>query len=404
MTDLPPQSLDAEESVLGACLLAPGAVDACAEILTPEMFYRPSHGTIFKAILDVAEKEEPVDALTVVGRLDADGKFNSDLTAERVHELSAIVPAASNAAHYAKIVRAMWIRREIASVGHQLISLGDVGAESVTNLLAEADRKMLSISQVITQGKSSPVFTGKQLAERFRYRQANPQEFSSSIVPPFYYLEDQIVNGQLHVLAGYQGTGKTALLWQFAESAAEGGAKVGIETLEMTPDQLTDRLAKAHGPEKALEMLEKWDIEIINDPHVTPESIRRRQRQSKYDLILIDHLHRFPIKNPAHVRIEIAEAVKKLTNIALEYGVPIILLAQLSRATIHDPFPRPTTAQLKETSQIETDAAVIWFVWRRFDGFQFETEAEFITAKHRFGSPGWQRLEFKPRRVRFEIA
>lgn len=424
MSDVPAQSLDAEESVLGACLISPGAVDACAEILTPEAFYRQSHGMIFQAILDVAEKGEPVDALTVVGRLDADGKLGDrpdQIEAVRVHELSAIVPAAGNAAHYAKIVRAMWLRREIAAVGHQLINLGGNGAESVSDLLAEADRKVLSISQ-LAQGKNSTVFTGKDLATEYRYRMEHPEEFESKIVPPFSFLEDQIIDGQLHVLAGYQGTGKTALLWQFAASALDSGSKVGIWTLEMTPAALTDRWITSQGVastdvrkgkialedrgkvEAALEKLETWDLEVIRDQVVTPESVRRQQRIGKYDLILIDHLHRLPVKNPAHKRIELEEAVRKITNVALEFNVPIILLAQLTRGTQSDPFPRPTRVQLRETGMIENEAALIWFIWRKWDGTGFENEAEWITDKNRFGAPSWKRLSFRASQVRFTEA
>lgn len=418
MSGLPAQSLDAEESVLGACLMSAGAVDVCSEILVPEAFYRPSHGIIFRAILDVADKGEPVDALTVVGRLDADGRLAEAGGMERIHELGALVPAASNAAHYAKIVRAMWLRREIARVGHELVALGDNGAESVTDLLSEADQKFLRLQSALKDNRDV-VFTGKDLAERFRYKLDHPQEFESKIKPPFSFLKDQIIDGQLHILAGYQGTGKTALVWQFAGAAAEESAKVGIWTLEMTPDQLADRLITSHGvpsadvrkgsierydlakAETALERLSRWNVEIINDPRVSPESIRRQQRLSNYDLILIDHLHRFPIKNPAHIRVELSEAVRKITNVAIESNVPIILLSQLTRGTQHDPFPRPTRVQLKETGAIENDAALIWFIWRKWNGQKFENEAEWITDKNRYGESDWWRLDFRAAQVRF---
>jgi replicative DNA helicase len=402
VNDLPPASLDAEESVLGAMLLNERAIDPVLDSgLKDSDYYRESHGVIHRAILALYARSSPVDAITVSDELERTGLLSRAGGIERIHELAALVPAYSNAGHYAKIVREAAVKRDVIALAQDLVIKAHDGVSS-EELLASADSRILDLQS--RKNDKGSVYTGKQLAERYRYRMEHPEEFESTITPPFYFLEDQIVNGQLHILAGYQGTGKTALLWQFAEAALEQGKKVAIWTLEMTPDQLTDRLVKSHGAEKAMEMLERWDVEIINDSVVTPESIRRLQRKNKYDLILIDHLHRFPIKNPAHVRIEIAEMVKKLTNVALEFNVPIILLCQLSRATLHDPFPRPTTAQLKETSQIETDAAVIWMVWRKFDGFQFKHEAEFITAKHRFGSPGWKRLNFIARQVRFEPA
>jgi replicative DNA helicase len=188
--------------------MSTGAVDVCSEILVPESFYRHSHGLIFRAILDVAEKGEPVDALTVVGRLDADGKLAAAGGAERVHELSVLTPAASNAAHYAKIVRAMWLRREIASVGHELVALGDNGAESVTDLFGEIDKRFLRLQSQGTR-KKDRVFTAKQLVAEYRETLANPlDENEIGVKAPFSFLSP-LMGSRLYVIGGYTGHGKS---------------------------------------------------------------------------------------------------------------------------------------------------------------------------------------------------
>ena len=417
MNDLPPASLDAEESVLGAMLLNERAIDPVLDSgLKDSDYYRESHGVIHRAILALYARSSPVDAITVSDELERTGLLSRAGGIERIHELAALVPAYSNAGHYAKIVREAAVKRDVIALAQDLVIKAHDGVSS-EDLLASADSRILDLQS--RKNDKGSVYTGKQLAERYRYRMAHPEESVSSVKAPFPFLEDEIIDGQLHILAGYQGVGKTSLLWQFAEAAAEGGAKVGIWTLEMTPEALSHRLITSHGvPSKevrkaevepwnqskvevALEKLERWDLDIINDSQVSPESIRRLQRKNKYDLILIDHLHRMPIKHLAHARLELVEAVKKITNIAVEFEVPIILLAQLTRGPQHDPFPRPNQSQLKETSQIETDAAAIWFVWRKFDGFQFKHEAEFIISKNRNGESSWRRLDFLGAQVRF---
>jgi replicative DNA helicase len=419
VTNLPAQSLDGEESVLGACLISAGAVDACSEILTPEVFYRQSHGVIFQAILDVAEKGEPVDALTVVGRLDADGKLTEAGGAERVHELSAIVPSAGNAAHYAKIIRAMWLRREIANVGHELVALGDNGAESVTDLFGEIDKKFLRLQSQGTRGKDR-VFTAKQLVAEYRETLASPlDEDKEGVRPPFSFLSP-LMGSRLYVIGGYTGHGKSVSGIQFLASACEGGARVGFHSIEMSRTDLTHRLIASFGApyhdvrtghvassnrptvDKALETIEGWDWEIIDDEEVDPAQIRRDQRSGKYDLLIIDHLHRIRIKDKRHGREELEENVRRITNIAKEFDIPVLLLAQLSREEKRNPFPRPTLASLKGSGAIEQEASHVWFAWRKSDEFHQPTsDAEWIISKNRFGPVGYKNLHFRASQVRF---
>lgn len=421
MSIVPPHAPDDEESVIGACLLNGKAVDLVYDILAPEHFYRPSHGVIFKAILDVHDKAEPVDALTVVGRLDADGLLEQAGGAVRVHELAGIVPAASNAAHYAKRVRAMWLRREILRVGHELVALGNTGANSVTDLLAEADNKVMSIGQLARGKKAERVFTGKQLMSDYRKILNEPlDEGQIGVRPPFTFLSP-LMGSRLYVLSGYSGHGKTASALQFVGSACEGGARVGVETIEMSREDLAHRLVAArasapyhevrlgkvssfhrHNVEKALDEIEDWDFEVIDDSGVDAAQIRRDQRAGKYDLLIVDHLHNISIRDKRHERQELEETVRQLTAIAKEFNIPVLLLAQLSRHDKREPFPRPTLSDLKGTGAIEQLASHVWFIWRKPDEFHNPTtETEFIVAKNRYGGLGAYNLHFRASQVRF---
>ena len=420
---LPPQSLDAEESCLGACLISPGAVDACAEILTPEAFYRQSHGMIFKAILDVSEKGAPVDALTVVGRLDADGKLGElpgQVEATRVHELAAIGFASPNAVHWAKIVRAMWLKRELIRAGNEIVSLGYDGTGPMEEIVAEADGQLLRLQSQVTKNRDR-VFTGQQLVAEYREVLANPlDEDKLGVRPPFLFLPP-LMGSRLYVLGGYTADGKTAMGLQFLASACEAGARVGFHSIEMSRTDLMHRLVAARSQtpyhdirtgrissvnrpavEKALEEIDGWDFDVIDDEQIVPSQVRRDQRAGKYDFLIEDHLHRMPIKDKRHERAELEDHVRRTTNIAKEFDIPVLLLAQLSREDKRNPFPRPTLASLKGTGAIEQEAATVWFVYRiRDKDHNPQNDAELITAKNRHGGLGFKNLYFRASQVRF---
>ena len=146
-----------------------------------------------------------------------------------------------------------------------------------------------------------------------------------------------------------------------------------------------------------------WDWELIDDEEVDPAAVRRHQRRGRYDLLIIDHLHRMPVKDKRYERQELEDGVRRITNIAREFDVPVLLLSQLSRSNNpKEPFPRPTMADLRGSAMIEAEAAVVWFVWRKRDKQNQQTsDAELITAKNRFGAVGAHRLGFIGSQVRF---
>jgi len=418
----PPHNLDAEESVLGAMMLSPHAVEACMDVLEGREFYRPSHGRIFKAAVAVYSKGQPVDPITVADELERDGGLKHvEGGIERIHELNALVPAASNAKHYATIVRETWLARGLVKAGMELTRLGYERSGSIEEVFAEADAKVIELQGYLERRRDS-VFNGKQLAEDFLERLSNPEEALAGVQPPFTFLSP-LKGGRLYVLGGYQADGKTALAMQFLRAACEGGARVGFHSIEMSRTDLTDRLIAQMGVpyeqvrdkeisdtyreklNEALVSIAEWDWEIIDDEAVDPSVIRRSQRRGRYDLLIVDHLHRIPIKDPKYDRQELEKAVRQITNIAREFEIPVLLLAQLSRSgDKKDPFPRPTMADLRGSAMIEAEASAVWFVWRKRDKqHQPGSEAEFIIAKNRHGQLGWQHLWFHGRQVRFAM-
>lgn len=415
---VPPFNLDAEESVLGAMMLSEHAVEACMDVLEGREFYRPTHGAIFRAILAVYGRRQAVDAITVSDELDKAGKLEEVGGAERVHELNALVPAAANVRHWANIVRETWLARGLIRTGQDIIRMGYERPGAIEDLFADADRRMIELQAYLTRHHDD-VFNGAQLAEAFLEKTLNPPDETAGVRTPWPFLKP-LQPSRLIVLGGYQGTGKTAGGAQFLKSGCEGGARVGFASIEMSKEDITERLISLFGVpsdqvqtgrvddvyqdrlNEALVAINSWDFKVIDDETLQPADLRRHQRREKFDLLIVDHLHAMQIKDKKHEREEISEKVQQITSIAREFEIPVLLLAQLSRGFKDNPYPRPTRRDLFGASAIENNAAHIWFVWRKPDKMnQFGNEAEFIIDKNRFGPTGWQHMWFESRFVRF---
>ncbi len=208
---------------------------------------------------------------------------------------------------------------------------------------------------------------------------------------------------------------------QFVRSACEAGARVGFASIEMTRDDLTDRLVSTFGvphariqarelshfedvAEDALGQIESWDYEVIDDSEITPSGLTRAQRRGKYDFLVVDHLHCIRVKDKRHEREEISDNVLHITNIARTFDIPVLLLSQLSRGMKHDPYPRPGMSDLRGTSVIENLASMVMFVWRKREKGVRTSVAEIIVAANRFGPEGFRNLTFSERFVRFDPA
>ena len=412
-----PQSLEAEENVLGAMMMSAGAIRAVSEILQPSDFFRASHGMIYAAIVDMHAADIGVDCVTVLNELGARGHLEAVGGKERVYEIAAIVPASANAKHYATIVRDLAVLRGLVRVGSEVYSLGmDRPEPDVDALLTRAEELVMGI-RPLQKEKRQVVFTAGDVVAKFREKMAQPVD-DSGIPTPFPSILRPLKGGRLYVMAGYTADGKTAAALQFLAESCRTNYRTDIASIEMSHEDLTDRLVAQFGiphhmcvsgqispefaglAEQALGEISGWDFEIYDDESVDVAALRRHLRRRRPHMLIVDHLHRFEWKE----RRDLELIVRNLTNLAREFEIPILLLAQLRRAgDWKDPFPRPSLSQLKESSVIEQEAFAVWFIWRKRDEFVQPTpETEFLIAKNRGGPLSWSRLAFKPQFVRFD--
>ncbi len=414
-----PHSLDAEETVLGAAFLSEKAIESCAELLDGHEFYRGSHGTVWKAILEMWRAGQPVDEITLAAHLDAHGTLADSGDKERLHELAALVPAAGNAAHHARIVRDLWAKRTLAAFFEK-------GREAALNgmppdeIMERTEKRTLDLRALIERGKRRAAVTLGELADKVTAELAAPPTRSLGVAAPFRSLR-RLQPGRVYLLAGYTAHGKTVLAVQYIRAACADGARVGVFSIEMTRDQLYDRMLagfgipltqienRVVGPvytealENALAQTRRWQAEINDDRGANAAMFHRWQRMRRYDLLVIDHLHEIDIPGRASDhRANLELELLRIATVARELEVPIVLLAQLSRGE-GTGFPRPTVRMLRETGRIEQIAAQVAFVWRKVDegGIPGE-EAELIVAKDRFGPQGFKiPLRFDGEHVRF---
>lgn len=415
----PPQNREAEENVLGAMLISEKAIDICADILEPGDFFYPSHGIIFRAALEMHAIGKGVDVITLTDELEQSGLITDAGGRVRLHEIAALVPATANVKHWAEIVREKSMLRQIGQIGYDLWETAREGPSEPEKLLQQAESRLLAVADRRAE-RHERLFSAKEIVARYREKMANPElEERDGVPSPWAFLRP-LQGGRLYVLAAYTGDGKTATATQFLRAGCEAGKRVDVASIEMSVDDMTARLVSTFGiphfmaqsgqvdgqyvqaAESALNQIEAWDFHIIDDESIDVGDLRRHVRMRRPDLLIIDHLHRMEWKE----RRDLELAIRSLTNIAREYDIPILLLAQLKRSgDWKDPFPRPNLTMLRETSVLEQEAYAVWFIWRKRDEFyQPTTEAEFAIAKNRGGSLGYQRMEFVPSEVRFRPA
>lgn len=399
--------LEAERYVLGAMMISPKAVAMAMEVLEPDDFYYSSHGACFETMRRMFVAGEPIELVTL---WDAVSKNPSvKIGRAKLAEIAYIVPAAGNAAHYARIVRE---KAELRAISRMLEErqrrLSEGGSHEQ---LVALDASVLDLHEQIERGHNGTVSAAAG-AEYLRHKIENPLPEETGVEPPWSFL-DRLVGGRLYVLGGYQADGKTAAACHFVHSAAKGGARVGFVSMEMRWQDVMDRFAAILGSvpatllargniedhhEKgtwhAIGKLAQWDAEIIDDPQATTTSIRRYQKLGRFDFIVIDHLHRFATR-AEYRRMDVEQIVQDLVNLARTESIPVLLLAQLRRSSQGKPFPRPTLADIRETAMIEAEAAVVWFLWRKRDSENQATgDCEWITAKNRFGPTGKREMFF----------
>jgi replicative DNA helicase len=417
---VPPQSVDAEESVLGAILLDNSAIDRVTGVLQPDDFYRESHRKIYRAMQALADRSEPADLVTLGEVLRGRGELTDVGGAAYLAELAERVPTAANVAYYAKLVRDKAVLRNLITTATSIAERGYAGQE-VKELLDRAEQEIFALSDrevrpafVRLDGLLNSTFD--TIERLFENKQA-----VTGVTTGFADL-DRLTAGlqpsDLVIVAGRPSMGKTALCMNIAENAAlKADAGVAIFSLEMSKEQLAMRMlcSQAHVDlkrvrtghlndaefgelAKAAANLSEAKIFIDDTPALTVLELRAKARRLSRDptanlkLVIVDYLQLMRSSEGKDSREqEISEISRSLKALAKELHLPVLALSQLNRQVENRHPPKPRLADLRESGAIEQDADVIAFIYRE-EVYDEDTPrkgiAEIIVAKQRNGPLG----------------
>jgi len=433
-----PWSLDAEQSVLGAMMLDFDAALKAAEFVVADAFYREAHRTLFRAMIKLVEKGDPLDPVILRDELVRRGELESAGGMDYIAELLDMVPTAANVEFHSRIVKEKALLRRLIEVGTQIVQSGYEAREDVGNLLDLAEQKVFEVS---FERGSQDVVRIKELMwdtmERIEAR-SRGDESLQGIKSGFRDLDEK-TNGfqknDLIIVAARPSVGKTSFCLDIAANAAiDGQVPVAIFSLEMSRDQLVERLLASESfvdlhrlrsgklrdedfprLSKAAGSLSSAKIWIDDTPALTLLELRSKARRLKAEhdtgLILVDYLQLLRGPSDSENRqAEISFISRSLKALARELQVPVIALSQLSRAPEQRGGDRrPMLSDLRDSGAIEQDADVVVFLYRAEmyahladkPDFQ-EGVAEAILAKHRNGPTGTIKLMFRKECTRFE--
>jgi replicative DNA helicase len=423
---LPPQNLEAEASVLGAFLLDRDAALQVADFLHPEHFYAPNHRDVYEAMLELYEAREPIDLITLTNQL----RKNKTLTrvggGTFLTELANKVPTAANVKHYATIVKNLAIKREMIGLSGVLAEKAfDEGTEA-DSLLETAEQGIFQLSHTNTRGDF--ISMKDVLVESFdRLELLHQNQSGIRGIPSGFADIDNMLSGfqpsNLIILAARPGMGKTALALNVAQNAAVLFKKrVAFFSLEMSKEELVDRLLVSQADidawrlktgrlgedeftklSHAMGILAEAAIYIDDTPGLSISEIRTKARrlmlEQNIELFVVDYLQLVHGYNKENRVLEVGEISQGLKNLARELKVPVLALAQLSRAVESRGTKEPQLSDLRESGSIEQDADVVAFLYRQDDDVR--EQMKFKIAKHRNGNVGTIDLFFRGDRIRF---
>jgi replicative DNA helicase len=430
---VPPQNLEAEESVLGAMMLSPGAIGAVSEVLDASDFYRESHAVIYRAALALYAKGEPVDAITLVDELEERGELEAAGGRVRIHELAALVPASANAGHYARIVREMATLRGLIRAGGEIAHLGWERPGETTDLVDRAEQVVFDLSQARVSSEFSHI--EELLKDSFERITALYEAGADVTGTPSGFRDlDRLTSGfqpgNLIIVAARPSMGKSGLgLCMAANLAVRAEVPVAMFTLEMSKAEVTQRLmcseAKVESQRlrtgklgaddwprltAACDRLAKAPIYVDDQGSITMMEIRSKarrlkSRESSLGLIIVDYLQLMTSGSNVESRVqEVSQISRSLKVLARDLDVPILAMSQLSRAVEQRHDKRPILSDLRESGSIEQDADLVMFIYRD-EYYNDESDqqgiAEVHLAKHRNGPTDTVKLSFLKRYAKF---
>ncbi|MFH1536901.1 MAG: replicative DNA helicase [Patescibacteria group bacterium] len=433
---IPPHNLEAEQAVLGSLLINKDAIINVADSLTPEDFYSDKHKAIYAAIQDIFNQKEPIDVISLSNKLKERNKIDEIGGRAFLMSLTNVVPTASNINNYASIIQKKATLRRLILAAHNILALGYSETDEVDSLLDNAEQQLFKVSQKYLRQNFVPLNT--VLTEAFnRIDEIHKEAGKLRGVPTGFSGLDNKLGGMqksdLIIIAARPSLGKTSLALDIARNVAvKEKIPVGLFSLEMSKDQLVDRLLCAQAdvdlwkmrtgklsdsPEQddfprigqAMGILSEAPIYIDDTANLNIMEIRTKARRLQMEhglgLLVIDYLQLMEGRSGSDNRVqEIAEISRSLKGLARELNIPVLALSQLSRAVEMQNVPIPKLSHLRESGSIEQDADVVMFIYRE-EYYQKDTErkgiADIMIAKHRNGPTGQIELFFDLEKASF---
>ena len=433
---LPPQHIEAEQSVLGSILIDPEAIIEVAEFLQPEDFYRQANGTIYAAMVDLYSRSEPIDIITVSEALERGGNLESIGGRAYLTGLSNQTPTAVHAAQYGRIVERKAVLRNLIGAAGKIAGIGYEDPADVSEAIDRAEAELFAVSGRRLDAGFAKL---KQLLhaayDRLDYLHAHRGEISGirTGFPELDTLTTGFQRSDLIVVAARPSVGKTSFALNIAEHAAVRDHKtVGVFSLEMSKEQLVLRMLSSVATidsqrlrtgfleemdfariAPAMNSLSEAPMFIDDTPNISSMELRtkarRLQAEAGLDLVVVDYLQLMQATTTARDanRVqEVSEISRGLKALARELSIPVIALSQLSRQPEMRESREPRLSDLRESGAIEQDADLVVFLWRERErqSDDADSDVEEINihlAKHRNGPTGRMKLMFKKTQTRF---
>jgi replicative DNA helicase len=433
-----PQNIEAEKSVLAACLLNDEAAEDLVIKLKPENFFRSSHRIIFSAITDLVNRRIPVDSIAVVENLKANSQLDNAGGSSYIVDLAENTFALTNWQNHAEIVKRTSILRDLVGAGLKIAALGYDAPDDTSEVVESAEKTLFEVTEQRVASSFQKMETLLTSAFEEMTHLAEQRSHMAGVPTGFKDLDNLFCGlrgGDLIVLAARPGVGKTAFALNLAVNAAKAGTNVAFFSLEMSSSQLVQRvlcseahvnLSKLRGGyisegdwsaiADASNTLCKLNLFIDDSPGLSILEARAKARRELRHiegrgLIIVDYLQLMqpPVqRRDGNRTVEVGEISRGLKMLAKEMDMPVIALSQLSRAVEMRGKKRPMLSDLRESGSIEQDADIVMFIDRSMDAIEAESDgrpdagtADIIVAKHRNGPTRDIKLAFNADFTRF---
>ncbi len=427
---LPPSNVDAEQAVIGSLLLDRDALVKVSGFLHAEDFFRNSHRHIYEAMLQLYERREPADIVTVTDELERRGQLADAGGLGYIHSLATIVPTAIHVEHYAHIVERTALKRRLISVAGRIATIGYDDTLEVEEAFDQSEQLLFQLVQRRTKGEFVPIDGVLSVYfENLEAILANAGKLTG--LPSGFSKIDNKLGGfqksDLIILAARPGIGKTAFILNIADHVAQHAMEIGdrqqgiaIFNLEMSAEQLVQRMIACRAGVNLQHLrngnIQEWEharvVDAIGKLAQLPiyfddsgevsvmemrSKVRRIQAEQGLGMVIVDYLqlmHGSSGRGRDNRVQEVSEITRQLKAMARELQIPVLAVSQLSRAIESRSDQRPQLSDLRESGSIEQDADIVMFISRDRNATDQDNQADIIIAKHRNGPVGEVALQF----------